>query len=254
MEFAFGKTTHYCPGRDKGPGFALYSLFRPTNHRSFSVPCSPTKLSSMLSISKSLNSHLLPWVYGSINFAFGCQGMTNFLWLIGPHNRSLINSMTLIFGRPALAHCVRWLSPDPVYDLFDPKSHVRPRALQGFWRCTIRDLARDLQLNVLTIDVDDIPPEDMPLVVGSLRHFFGSIACIQYTRGGVPLCANDKALSRLDPTQTWGQICRDVFLKHQGDTERVTPMGHGRQASLVADLEQAMSASSTAGFFTSVIG
>lgn len=254
MEFGLGKTTHFYPGKDKGPGFAEYMKYQAGGQPFLTTCSSVTKLSSMLSISKSLNSYVSPWVYRSINFTFGCQGLTNFLWLVGPRNRMLIKNMTLTLGALALPHCMRWMSPDPVYSLFLPDSYTDPTSMQLFWRCAIQDLAQELHLNVLTIGVESIPIDDMPFVVGSLQAFFGGIMSIRYTRNGIALDAHDEALSKMDPTKTWGQICKDAFIRYLNNKMRNSPLGKDRRLGSLESLEDDMLAGPEAEFFTSAIG
>lgn len=256
LEFAFGKIKHYCPGKDKGPGFAYYAKvpFVDQDRFSLQVLHSPSKLSSLLSISKSLNSYLLPWVYSTINFAFGCQGLTNFLWMAGPENRKLIKNMTLVFKCAALTHCIRWMCPDPIHDLFNPRPIVtRAAALQSFWRFSIRDLARDLNLRTLTVDVDGISSNDIPLIVHSLRHFFGNVEFVRYTCCGSPLNPDDIRLAGVSKPQSWGEICRDAFTHHLNDGALSLMISDNGVNGSVNDLEKAMESSEVSGFFESSV-
>jgi hypothetical protein len=91
----------------------------------------PSKIRDIFLISKTLNTSLVPWFYRSTDFYFETSGMTNFLWCAGPIHRSYIQKITVNFGTYSLLHCLRWLAPDPVFDLFDPPMYG---GLQYLWR------------------------------------------------------------------------------------------------------------------------
>lgn len=136
--------------------------------------------------------------------------------LSGPTNRRHIKQVTLAFGHYALLHCVRWFGPDPVFELFDPPLSLDPPAMQYFWRCQIQDLAKELHLSVLTIDINGIPEQDIPFVARCLRQAFGSVDTVRFiTAAGVIVKAEDNSLRYLKPAKTWGELCRDAFERYR---------------------------------------
>lgn len=135
---------------------------------------SSTSISKLFRISKEINKHMVPHILRSTNFQFGMTGFTNFLWQIGPVNRSYLQNLTFNFGRASLLHCVRWLAPDPLWELFEPPVATNPPSLTYFWRCQIQDLMRELSLLTLTVDIRDVPLADVPMLVRILKSAIGS--------------------------------------------------------------------------------
>lgn len=129
----------------------------------------PTTISRLFRISKTINEHMRVHIFRSTNFHFGLTGFTNFLWQIGPINRTYLQNLTFRFGKTALLHCVRWLAPDPVWGLFEPPCATSPPTLTYFWRCQLQDLVNELKLSTLTIDIRDVPLADVPMLVRILK-------------------------------------------------------------------------------------
>ncbi len=179
----------------------------------------PISLSTMFQISKAINVHLLPYVFHSTDFNFGLTGFTNFLWQCGPTNRVEIKRLTFHFGKLALLHCIRWLAPDPVFDLLEPPVVTNPRALQYFWRCQIQDLARELHLLSLTIDIAGIPTNDLPMVVCILRKAFGSIEHMRFVdRNKDGVCKEVKLSDETIRTMeqdSWRDMCSGYLERHR---------------------------------------
>ncbi|KAF2000638.1 hypothetical protein P154DRAFT_434520 [Amniculicola lignicola CBS 123094] len=191
-------------------------------------------------ISKGINSYLTPWIYSTTDFGFKTQGFTNFLWRAGPINRTYIRKVTLSFGFWALLHVTRWLAPDPVFELFDPKLSLRPPAMQYFWRCQIQDLAKELHLSVLTIDILKMDTADLPFVSRVIRGSFASIGRVQYMCGGEMLASDDERLSKVDDGISWGQLCRDVFLRYRNVHMHSQAFSRDRIAAGMEGLEKFM--------------
>jgi hypothetical protein len=172
-------------------------------------------LHTAFKISKSLSRHLIPWIYRTTTFQFNTTGFTNFLWQAGPNNRTYINKIALDFGRSAIIHCIRWLAPDPVFTLFNPPLATEPPALQYLWRCQIQDLAKQLHLSLLTIDIQNIPTANIPFVVRTLSECFGSCKKIRITSSGVHVKLDDERLAGLKKHQTWAELCKTAFESHR---------------------------------------
>ncbi|PSN58614.1 hypothetical protein BS50DRAFT_444585, partial [Corynespora cassiicola Philippines] len=133
-----------------------------------------TSLGTLFRVSKTMNEHLVPWIYRTSDFHFGHVGFTNFLWQSGPARRRLIRRLTFEWGGLALLHCVRWLAPDPILNLFQPRVDTDPRGLQYVW-CQIQELSLELHLHTVALDVGGVPPADLVLVARILLSVFGSI-------------------------------------------------------------------------------
>ncbi|ORX98074.1 hypothetical protein BCR34DRAFT_607053 [Clohesyomyces aquaticus] len=180
------------------------------------APAPNTPISTVFLISKSLNQHLVPWIYRTTNFYFEDRGLTHFLWTSGPVNRGNIKKLTLEFGSTAVLHCLRWYAPDPIFELFDitlgdPKQYL--------WRCQIQDLVRELHLSVLDIDIDYIKPEFIPFVARVLRRAFASVQTLRFTVMGVVLRVDDKRLDQVNPEKTWAELCRVISNRYyKGNT------------------------------------
>lgn len=188
-------------------------------HNSKRKSPSPISLSMMFQISKATNKHLIPYIFHSTDFHFGLTGFTNFLWQAGPANRPEIRRLTFHFGKLALLHCVRWLAPDPVFELLEPPVVTSPRSLQFFWRCQIQDLVRDLDLLTLTINLKGVPPEDIPMVIHILKNAFGSLERLLFVDtdkyGNSKKVEFDDKTKELLGKQSWREMCRGYFERHR---------------------------------------
>jgi hypothetical protein len=178
-------------------------------------------IKTMFSISKALNTHLVPWVYRTTHFCFGTTEFTNFLWQIGPLQRAELKHITFAFsfrtGQNALVHFLRWLAPTPIINLFEPPVPTTPPALALFWRCQIQDLARELRLAVLTLDISDIPAEDLPMIARILKKAFVGVERVRFTKSGKPMDLSDATLNTLREKRTWRQECRGLFERQKND-------------------------------------
>lgn len=135
----------------------------------------PATISKLFRISKAINENMTEHIFRSTNFHFGVTGFTNFLWQLGPINRSRLQHLTFHFGKVSLLHCIRWLAPDPIYELFEPPVATNPANLTYFWRCQLQDLMKELNLLTLTIDTKDVPIRDVPMLVRILGSIVGSV-------------------------------------------------------------------------------
>ncbi|KAF2729525.1 hypothetical protein EJ04DRAFT_515888 [Polyplosphaeria fusca] len=205
----------------------------------------PTKLSSVLTVSKKINSLICPWVYKTTFFQFTTCGLTNFLWLAGPTNRSNIKKLWLGFGNCALLHALRWLAPDEVFELFDPPLAFFSNGLQLLWRCQIQDLVKTLHLSVLVIDLHSVPWRDIPIVVRVLRQCFGSVETVRFNLGWTQLTMDDALLGNLKHQFTWAQLCRDAYARCRNDrhyagcfgAKRILDGPEGLERDIAANLE-----------------
>ncbi|KZM19875.1 hypothetical protein ST47_g8962 [Ascochyta rabiei] len=143
------------------------------------APKPPITMSTLFLISKAVNEHMAAHVFRSTNFHFGTTGLTKFLWQLGPLNRSRLQHLSLHFGRGSLLHCIRWLAPDLVYELFEPPVVTDPVNLTHFWRCQLRDLMEELNLLTLTIDIKDVPLTDVPMLFRILQTATRSVERIR---------------------------------------------------------------------------
>lgn len=181
---------------------------------------SAISLSTMFQISTKMNEHLVPFVYHSTDFHFGLTGFTNFLWQAGPVNRPKIRRLTFHFGKLALLHCIRWLAPDPVFELLEPPVITNPRSLQYFWRCQIQELAQQLHLHTVTVDIKNIPKSDLEMVVRILRGVFGSVERINLVetdrQGNSKQHDLDiKEIMQACDAATWNQLCMGYWERHK---------------------------------------
>lgn len=137
---------------------------------------SPISLSAMFQISPSINAAMLPYIYHRTTFHFGLTGTTNFLWQCGPDNRRHIRRLAFHFGHSALLHCMRWLSPDELYQVLEPphQNYSQP-GLPRFWRCQLRALVKEVHLLELTIDIKDVPRAEIAMMVKIVTAAFGSV-------------------------------------------------------------------------------
>ena len=146
-----------------------YELLPDTSYRLPSKrPKSPVSLSTLLRISPVITQTLQPHILHRTAFHFGLTGITNFLWQLGPVNRSHVRRLAFHFGRGALLHCMRWLAPDPIFDLLQPPVQREMGGLPHFWRCQLRALVHGLHLGELIIDVKIVPSADLPKAVRTL--------------------------------------------------------------------------------------
>ncbi|OAG06781.1 uncharacterized protein CC84DRAFT_1089873 [Paraphaeosphaeria sporulosa] len=207
----------------------LTGMFRPCRHRTSDVPVphihenfyprpnSPITISTMLRVCKSVNAHMAPWIYRTTRFQFELTGFTNFLWISGPVNRTNLRRVTFKFSSLALLHCLRWLSPDPVFMLFDPPAFTSPHGLQYFWRCQIQDLARELNLHTLTLDLQGVEPDHVHMVVRILRRAFGSVKYVRFVEDGKDICEGHWQLQGLRERKSWRTMCREWFEAHRAN-------------------------------------
>lgn len=207
---------------------------------------SPISLSTMFRVSKMLNSQLVPFVLHSVDFHFGLTGFTNFLWQSGPVNRPEIRRITFHFGKLALLHCIRWLAPDPVFELLEPPVVTNPRSLQYFWRCQIQDLAREMNLLTLTLDLKSMPAADVPMVTRILGNAFGSVGRIRFIetdkQGNSEIVGSEDArLDGLKHQQSWRVLCAGYFERHKRHQYfskwELMNLG-GEQLDMLMDLEK----------------
>ncbi|KAH6620225.1 hypothetical protein C7974DRAFT_315878 [Boeremia exigua] len=147
--------------------------------RSSLVSEPPITISKLFRISKRANEDLVPHIFCSTNFHFGMTGFTKFLWQLGPTNRSELRHITFHFGKASLLHCMRWMAPDTVWELFKPPVASSPPTLTYFWRCQLRDLMKELTLLTLTIDITDVPPADVPMLVRIINTAVDSVERIR---------------------------------------------------------------------------
>ncbi|KAF2440669.1 hypothetical protein P171DRAFT_435446 [Karstenula rhodostoma CBS 690.94] len=237
----------------------LTGMFRPCRHRTSDVPVphihenfypksnSPITISTMLRVCKFVNTHMAPWIYRTTRFQFELTGFTNFLWISGPVNRENLRRVTFKFSSLAPLHCLRWLSPDPVFLLFDPPAYTSPHGLQYFWRCQIRDLARELNLHTLTLDLQGIDPTYVQMVVRILRRSFGSVEYVRFVEDGQGIDESHWRLQGLQERKSWRTMCREWFEAHKADGGH---MSDQRRWKTPEDLEKDMDANMD--FFDSV--
>lgn len=140
---------------------------------------SPSTISKLFRISRSINEHMGFHIFRSTNFHFGITGFTKFLWQLGPINRSNLQHLTFHFGKASLLHCIRWLAPDPIWELFEPPVATNPSTLTYFWRCQLQDLMKELNLSTLTVDIRDVPLEDVPMLVKIMNTAMGNVERIR---------------------------------------------------------------------------
>jgi len=136
----------------------------------------PISLSVMFRISPSITGTMLPYIYHRTTFHFGLTGTTNFLWQCGPDNRRHIRRLAFHFGHSALLHCMRWLSPDELYELLEPphQNYTQP-GLPRFWRCQLRALVKEIHLLELTLDIKGIPKSEIAMMIRIVVAAFGSV-------------------------------------------------------------------------------
>ncbi|EDU47351.1 hypothetical protein PtrSN002B_004617 [Pyrenophora tritici-repentis] len=156
----------------------------------------PISLSGMFRISPPITATMLPYIFHRTNFHFGLTGTTNFLWQCGPGNRRHIRRLAFHFGHSALLHCMRWLSPDELYELLEPphQNYTQP-GLPRFWRCQLRALVKEVHLLELTIDVKGIPQSEIAMMVRIVVAAFGSVERVKIIetslRGSTKVLAKD---------------------------------------------------------------
>jgi hypothetical protein len=207
------------------------------------IPHPPIPLATIFQLSKDLNSHLVPWLYRTTDFHFGTTGFTNFLLLSGPLRRAELKRITFRFnfhGSNALVHFLRWLAPEPIIDLFDPPVPTTPPALCLFWRCQIKDLVKELRLAVLTIDINGIPGDDLPMIVRILRAAFGDVECFRFKNKGQIVEKSEARLNKLREARTWRQECRGWFERRKNDRHSWPGMSSANTKMSVQDLEREM--------------
>ncbi|EMD89948.1 hypothetical protein COCC4DRAFT_77920 [Bipolaris maydis ATCC 48331] len=141
---------------------------------------SPISLSALLRISPTITSTMQPYILHRTAFHFGLTGTTNFLWQLGPTNRPHLRRLAFHFGRGALLHCVRWLAPDPIFELLQPPVQKDMGGLPYFWRCQLRTLAKELHLTELIIGVQTMPHTDIAMVARIMKESFGSVEKVSF--------------------------------------------------------------------------
>lgn len=211
---AAGVTGTYRPCRDR-TSYADFPFRASISRNYYSRPPSAISLSTMLRISKSFNEHLVPWVYNTTDFHFELTGFTNFLWQSGPLKRAEIRHLTFQFGPMSLLHCLRWLAPDPIFELFNLPIPTNPPALRFLWRCQIQDLSRELHLAVLTIDITGTPNVDIPFVVRILSRSFGSVDNIRFKQGTETVEMYSPRLAGLAQRRSWKEMCCAWFERNR---------------------------------------
>jgi hypothetical protein len=179
----------------------------------------PISLSTLLRISPTITATMQPYILHRTAFHFGLTGTTNFLWQLGPTNRSHIRRLAFHFGRGALLHCVRWLAPDPIFDLLQPPVQKDMGGLPHFWRCQLRALARELHLAELIIDIQTIPHADTTMVVRILKESFASVAKITYIEtfldGTTKVFNSEDARLKGVGKETWREMTGGYVERHK---------------------------------------
>ncbi|KAF1951736.1 hypothetical protein CC80DRAFT_495889 [Byssothecium circinans] len=232
---AAGLTGRYKPGGRNNPSF-----FPPRTYADrYARKQSNISLATVFKISKFLNESLVPWIFPTTDFYFEITGFTNFLWAIGPTKRALIRHITFDFESLAALHCIRWLAPDPVFELFEPPINTDPPALRYLWRLQIQDLARELHLSTLTLDISSIEAVNVPIVVRILKGAFGSIRFLRFLYNGHIVRPGHHRLRKLGTETSWRQMCRDWYERHRQPPTRWY-MSYERKMEGVEELEKAM--------------
>jgi hypothetical protein len=181
----------------------------------------PISLSTMLRISKPINKTLAPYIYRSTTFHLGTTGLTSFLWCLGPTHRLQIRRLTLHFGHLTLLHCLRWLSPNSVYELLEQPPITHPPPLAHFWRAQLQDLLREVQLHILTIDLEGVEGPDIPFIARVLRGVFGGVEEVRFVQtdgwGRVQELELGEDVWRLEGLgqRTWRELCKMCFLMYR---------------------------------------
>ncbi|KAF2867877.1 hypothetical protein BDV95DRAFT_580814 [Massariosphaeria phaeospora] len=190
-------------------------------------------LATIFKISKAMSEHLTPWIFHTTSFCFETTALTSFLWQAGPLRRPEIKRITLKFGKLAPPHCIRWFSPDLLFELFDFAVHTTPKGLQYLWRCQLQELARELHLSILKIDVDEIIQQDVPFVLRILRQAFGSVERVKIVGCDEQLARNYVHDSE---HKTWRELC-DQWFK---GPRRSRPYFNPQRASDLTELKSVM--------------
>ncbi|PSN58884.1 hypothetical protein BS50DRAFT_317843 [Corynespora cassiicola Philippines] len=204
-------------------------------------------LAALFRLSRSVNEQVVPWIYRTTSFCFGVTGLTAFLWQCGPARRPHIRMLAFEWGDLALLHCIRWLAPDPIFELFGPPVRALPRGLQHYQRCLLQSFLRELRLGTLVLDLSGMPYQDLLFVVCILHSAVGGIECIHFVGSQGRNAAAAKASVSLRETQSWAQLCRTWFARHQHKRLYFSPERWWRG---MVGLEQDMS--ENASFFASI--
>lgn len=114
---------------------------------------------------------------------------------------------------------MRWLAPDHVFELFAPPVVTTPRSLQYFWRCQIQDLAREVRLLTLTIDVRGMPSQDLGMVTRMLKEVFGSVERVLFveteSNGRIRVLGEeDERVRMAREGASWRDMCRGYFERY----------------------------------------
>jgi hypothetical protein len=112
------------------------------------------------------------------------------------------------------------MAPDPVFDLLEPPVATNPRSLQYFWRCQIQDLAKEVDILTLTINIKKIPTEDLPIIAAIMKNAFSSVERLRFIEAdrdgastAVPM--DDERLKVLKERQTWREMCLGYYRRHR---------------------------------------
>ncbi|KAF1838727.1 hypothetical protein BDW02DRAFT_621537 [Decorospora gaudefroyi] len=208
----------------------------------------PITIPTMLRLSKQIHATMSPYLYHSTTFHFGLTGLTHFLWRAGPTHRPQIRRLAFHFGKLALLHVIRWLAPDPVFDLLEPPVVTSPSALKDFWRCQVRELAQQVCLDFLLVDIQGIPDPDLGLLVRVLGDAFGGTARVAWCEGEVRLGEGDGRVKGAVEKAgcCWRVLVREYLERYRGFQYFVKADLVGRR---VDEVEALMDAE--AGFFDS---
>jgi hypothetical protein len=176
-------------------------------------------ISTLLRLSKPINSTMAPHIYRSTTFHFGNTGFTSFLWQLGPLHRPSIRRLTFHFGKQSLLHCIRWLAPTQVHELLEQPILTTPKSMAFFWRCMIQDLAKEVHLHTLTIDLRGVESGDVCMVARIMKDVFGSVQFVRFVETddlGVTreITPGDERLRDLGE-KSWRELCRVCFARHR---------------------------------------
>jgi hypothetical protein len=176
-------------------------------------------LSTLLRLSKPINRTMAPHIYRSTTFHFGTTGFTSFLWQLGPSHRPSIRRLTFHFGKLSLLHCIRWLAPTQVHELLEQPILTTPKSMAFFWRCMIQDLAREVHLHTLTIDLRGVESEDVGMVARILKNVFGSVQFVRFVEtdnfGAVREIKEGDGRLRGLGEKSWRELCRVCFVRYR---------------------------------------
>ncbi|KAF2501183.1 hypothetical protein BU16DRAFT_500102 [Lophium mytilinum] len=192
-------------------------------------------VAKLLTLSRSINCHVTPWFFRTTTFHFATQHLTTFLLQLGPINRSELRKLSVSFGRYSMIHVARFYTPNQVFELFEPP--MLP--LQHFWRLTLQDCMRELNLAVLTIKVDRMIKRDVSAVAKGLATSFGSVGQVRFENEGRPIEAESyRAGKKFE--KTWYQHTQDIFERYCKGRESEHIFGKDQLKGTLEDLEKKM--------------